>query len=1160
MATATSYLVMNGDRALFPLFNKAAIPNEPNVTQPTDQGTLDINGLGSAHDEAKQQEKPAKTRKLRKKQVPGQKTLQEIVNPKAASSGNDSLVNGEAETDTQQDEASSKRSKRRRTSWTDSVEVGGPDEDDASPSQRHTSPQVIIQESSPLAVDGAPSVLPDKARTPPKKMLRLKAGGKFSSPMSKQPQDEDRPAEPVKRRGRPRKVKEAEQEKHLVAVVNYALETDIGLRIARILAGEERFKKQVKIVTKKQSTPRKAKSSAHPFFTLDRRKEQPQQPPQPSPRKTSAVTPGKLKREALNSTLPQTKHEPPEVWTSTLLKDRLMFKHPGSKEPAWPDKEQTHVRGLSPSDIEAITADTRGSTLQHRKRKTAKRKLSPGDSLLRHFFSTLEVEQDGKLRSDGFREPHPSLRLPTKHLISGQEILERVSSQLSVAMTDCHADELSLPDSSPKIVHGALKSVHHRILLALNALHEVKDEKEAWAHKYAPSSCSEVLQPARQTIVLKDWLSSLKVTAVDSTLRADSKVAKAESKPKKRKRRRKDDELDDFLVDSDEEVHDMDELTDPEDIPAPSQGRKALNSIVQVAAEGVKLSNAVLLSGPHGCGKTAAAYAAAKELNFKVFEISSSERRSGKDVLDKVGNMTENHLVKHHGTESGEQSSTEEANGRLDEAFQRDLASGRQGKMASFLQPQVKAKPKPKAALPTEKVRAKAVEAVQNVVKKPPKDQQQSLILLEEVDVLFKEDKDFWTTIFKLIATSKRPFIMTCNDEDLVPLQAMSLHAILRFTPQPIDLATDYLLLVAAAEAHLLRRDDVSSLYMSKGCDLRAAISELDLWCQMGVGDPRGGLSWIYQRYPPGSDLDEKGRRLRVVSEDTYHEAMACFAERAPSYDDKIMWSFLKHAIDPSAAVSWQDLSPADTGDDLKHFTSMANELSASDVYARGLCSAQQDLTQKPMGDKARAHYIEGLPLLQSDEQADFSGLRSELLATSTLLTFQAYDMLSSEQMQARLNKPDMLQSRDHADRSITRHAFACFDAISAPVESALATVSGLQQSVFDGPLEPIATDIAPYVRSIVHFDLALAEQREALGGGKSAKRARTTRAARSALEGGQRASTRRERWFPKQLDLEAVLSTAGEGWPKMLAVAGGSDVVEGGDDESVPASSAGSV
>ena len=115
---------------------------------------------------------------------------------------------------------------------------------------------------------------------------------------------------------------------------------------------------------------------------------------------------------------------------------------------------------------------------------------------------------------------------------------------------------------------------------------------------------------------------------------------------------------------------------------------------------------------------------------------------------------------------------------------------------------------------------------------------------------------------------------MTCTNESLVRINQDSLHANLYMSPASTDLATDYLLLLAAKEGHLLSRQTVSSLYESKGYDLRATIMELDFWCQMAVGDRKGGLEWMYQRWPPGKDVDEHGQVLRVASKDTYQTGM----------------------------------------------------------------------------------------------------------------------------------------------------------------------------------------------------------------------------------------------------------------------------------------------
>lgn len=41
----------------------------------------------------------------------------------------------------------------------------------------------------------------------------------------------------------------------------------------------------------------------------------------------------------------------------------------------------------------------------------------------------------------------------------------------------------------------------------------------------------------------------------------------------------------------------------------------------------------------------------------------------------------------------------------------------------------------------------------------------QSLILIDEVDILFGEEYTFWPAVISLIAESRRPVILTCNGE-----------------------------------------------------------------------------------------------------------------------------------------------------------------------------------------------------------------------------------------------------------------------------------------------------------------------------------------------------------------------------------------------------------
>jgi type II secretory pathway pseudopilin PulG len=55
--------------------------------------------------------------------------------------------------------------------------------------------------------------------------------------------------------------------------------------------------------------------------------------------------------------------------------------------------------------------------------------------------------------------------------------------------------------------------------------------------------------------------------------------------------------------------------------------------------------NAILLSGPHGSGKTSSVYSAAKLLGFKVFEVNSSNLRGKSQILQELDGVLNSHHV-----------------------------------------------------------------------------------------------------------------------------------------------------------------------------------------------------------------------------------------------------------------------------------------------------------------------------------------------------------------------------------------------------------------------------------------------------------------------------------------------------------------------------------
>ncbi|XP_076242748.1 enhanced level of genomic instability 1 isoform X2 [Calliopsis andreniformis] len=117
---------------------------------------------------------------------------------------------------------------------------------------------------------------------------------------------------------------------------------------------------------------------------------------------------------------------------------------------------------------------------------------------------------------------------------------------------------------------------------------------------------------------------------------------------------------------------------------------------------------AVLL-GPYGSGKTASVYAVAEEFGYTVLEVNASSKRSGKKLLKELEEATKSHRIKKEKTAS------------------------------TFFN-----------------------SASDEVV--PKKIPQNSLILIEDVDLIFEEDEGFISATYQLASNTKRPIVMTCRD------------------------------------------------------------------------------------------------------------------------------------------------------------------------------------------------------------------------------------------------------------------------------------------------------------------------------------------------------------------------------------------------------------
>ncbi|KXG39732.1 uncharacterized protein LOC8054300 isoform X2 [Sorghum bicolor] len=165
--------------------------------------------------------------------------------------------------------------------------------------------------------------------------------------------------------------------------------------------------------------------------------------------------------------------------------------------------------------------------------------------------------------------------------------------------------------------------------------------------------------------------------------------------------------------------------------------------------------NTLLITGPVGCGKSAAVFACAKEQGFNVIEVNTSDMRNGAYVRQKFEEAT-----KSHGLEKW--SHEEVMNPLRDDSLDPDSRTPDRTEYQHLMSCTTRVMidcDQPKSPV--------GCYSGLKACDEPPKQvANKTLILFEDVDTVFDEDRGFISTILKMAETTKWPIILTSNRKD----------------------------------------------------------------------------------------------------------------------------------------------------------------------------------------------------------------------------------------------------------------------------------------------------------------------------------------------------------------------------------------------------------
>eukprot|EP00268_Persea_americana_P056580 TRINITY_DN6691_c0_g1_i9.p1 TRINITY_DN6691_c0_g1~~TRINITY_DN6691_c0_g1_i9.p1 ORF type:complete len:1428 (+),score=321.23 TRINITY_DN6691_c0_g1_i9:161-4285(+) len=408
------------------------------------------------------------------------------------------------------------------------------------------------------------------------------------------------------------------------------------------------------------------------------------------------------------------------------------------------------------------------------------------------FFSTPNCYQTSSLENELSQGQQPDVgktavplsTTASTRLADGQEALERLLTYLKMIQQN---DKIGLFSGCTGCVDKSEDALQLKFLQESMLSHHLRHRNQSscslWTNKYQPEVATEVCGNVDSVRSLNDWMQCWR-ERVPQTSKSSVNGGKCDFQDS------------DSWCQNDSDTENMD--------------------------EGGILKNVFLITGPVGSGKSAAIYACAKEQGFHVIEVNASDWRNGVNVKQKFGEAVESHGFNRWSAEEQTGSRRKHSAG-LCSAKENGIVSQESDCEVIEVTSTVCKQELWNAMTPSQNATENRTSSSQGETK--------TLILFEDVDIIFDEDRGFTATLSQLAETAKRPMILTSNSKDPV-LPHLLDRLVVDFSVPPLEELLSEAYMVCTAEKTNISLQLIERFIRCCQGDIRKTLMLLQFWCQ----------------------------------------------------------------------------------------------------------------------------------------------------------------------------------------------------------------------------------------------------------------------------------------------------------------------------------------